>query len=136
MKGNAGFSETLTDVSAAMQKQKKTKNDIAVPMLLVSKYEKSTLEQFLKLYSGMETSASADYTNLGILDDKKLVFNGATVKNAIGYSGLNKAPSFQIAVSSFNGETTVTSLVRCSKTEKKKTDLILDTIAKEIESFS
>lgn len=119
-----------------MQKQKKTKNDIAGPMLLVSKYEKSTLEQFLKLYGGMNTSASADYTNLGVLDDKKLVFNGTTLKNAIGYSGLNKAPFFQIAVSSFKGETTVTSLVRCSKEEKAKADLILDTIVGEIESFS
>lgn len=56
-----------------MQKQKRTKNDIAGPLLLVSKYEKSSLEQFLNLYGGMETSASADYTNLGILDDKKKV---------------------------------------------------------------
>lgn len=136
MKDGAGFGETLSDASAAMQKQKKTKNDIAGPMLLVSKYEKSTLEQFLKLYGGMETSASADYTNLGVLDDKKLVFNGATVKNAIGYSGLNNAPNFQIAVSSFKGETTVTSLVRCGQKEKEKADLILDTIVKEIESFS
>lgn len=136
LKKDTSFDKTLTDASAIMQKQKMTKNDIAGPMLLVSKYEKSTLEQFLKLYGGMNTSASADYTNLGVLDDKKLVFNGTTVKNAIGYSGLNKAPSFQIAVSSFRGETTVTSLVRCSKEEKEKADLILDTIIREIESFS
>ncbi|MGM9681662.1 MAG: hypothetical protein ACI3XR_09180 [Eubacteriales bacterium] len=136
MKDGAGFGETLADASAVMQKQKKTKNDIAGPMLLVSKYEKSTLEQFLKLYGGMETSASADYTNLGVLDDQKLVFDGATVKNAIGYSGLNKAPSFQIAVSSFRGETTVTSLVRCGKEEKKKVDLLLDTVVEEIKSFA
>lgn len=135
LKENAAFGETLTDASAIMQKQKKTKNDIAGPMLLVSKYEKSSLEQFLKLYGSMNTSASADYTNLGILDAKKLVFNGAILKNAIGYSGLNKAPFFQIAVSSFMGETTITSLVRCGKEEKEKVGLILDTIVKEIKSF-
>lgn len=136
MKDGAAFGETLADASAVMQKQKKTKNDLAGPMLLVSKYEKSTLEQFLKLYGGMETSASADYTNLGVLDDKKLVFDGTTVKNAVGYSGLNKAPSFQIAVSSFRGETTISSLVRCGKGEKEKADLILDTVVREIESFT
>lgn len=135
MRENAAFSETLTDASAIIKKQKKTKNDIAGPMLLVSKYEKSSLEQFLKLYGSMDTSASADYTNLGILDAKKLVFDGATLKNAIGYSGLNKAPSFQIAVSSFMGETTITSLVRCGTEEKEKASLILDTIVKEIKSF-
>ncbi|MGN1450927.1 MAG: hypothetical protein ACI4XQ_02415, partial [Eubacteriales bacterium] len=136
VKDGAGFGETLYDASAAMQKQKKTKNDIAGPMLLVSKYGKSTLEQFLRLYGGMETSAFADYTNLGVLDDEQLVFEGAEVKNAVGYSGVNNAPNFQIAVSSFKGETTVTSLVRCGKAEKEKAGLILDTIVKEIESFA
>lgn len=119
-----------------MQKQKRTKNDIAGPLLLVSKYEKSSLEQFLNLYGGMETSASADYTNLGILDDKKLAFQGAVMKNAVGYSGLNKAPSFQIAVSTFRGETTVSSLVQCGEDEKKKVDRILDRIVTEITAFS
>ena len=136
MKDGAAFGETLADASALMQKQKKTKNDLAGPMLLVSKYEKSTLEQFLKLYGGMDTSASADYTNLGVLDDGKLAFDGTRLINAVGYSGLNKAPSFQIAVSSFRGETTLTSLVRCSQEEKKKADLIFDTMVREIESFS
>lgn len=135
LEDNATFSAALNDTSTLMQKQKQTKNDIAGPMLLVSKYEKSTLEQFLKLYGGMNTSASADYTNLGVLDEKKLVFDGAKVTNAVGYSGLNKAPSFQIAVSSFRGETTVTSLVRCSETEKQKADRILDALVAEIKSF-
>lgn len=129
------FGDMLKEASAIMQKQKKTKNDIAGPMLLVSKYEKSTLEEFLKLYGGMNTSASADYTNLGVLDDKKLAFDGTVLKNAIGYSVLNKAPFFQIAVSSFKGETTISSLVRCSKKEKEKVDCILDTIVREIEYF-
>lgn len=135
MKDNAGFGETLAAASACMQKQKQTKNDIAGPMLLVSKYEKSTLEAFLKLYGGMETSASADYTNLGIWDDKKLAFQGVGLKRVVGYSGLNKAPSFQIAVSSFRGETTISTLVRCGSAEKEKAERILDTVAGEIEAF-
>lgn len=88
------------------------------------------------MYGGMETSASADYTNLGILDDKKLAFQGAVMKNAVGYSGLNKAPSFQIAVSTFRGETTVSSLAQCGEDEKKKVDRILDRIVTEITAFS
>lgn len=130
------FGEMLKDASTIMQKQKMTKNDIAGPMLLVSKYEKSTLEEFLKLYGGMNTSASADYTNLGVLDDKRLAFEGAALKHAVGYSILNKAPCFQVAVSSFKGETTISSLVRCGKKEKEKAEWILDTIVREIEVFS
>ena len=77
-----------------MQKQKQTKNDIAGPMLLVKKYQNSSLRDFLKLYGGLDTGAFTDYTNLGVLDDERLRFSGATVKNAIGYSGVNKALVF------------------------------------------
>ncbi|MDE6585330.1 MAG: hypothetical protein K2K80_01450, partial [Clostridia bacterium] len=49
------FAESLTIVNRAMNKQKKSKNDIAGPTLLVSKYEKSSLDKFLKLYGGMNT---------------------------------------------------------------------------------
>ena len=83
----------------------------------------------------MDTSAFTDYTNLGVLDEKYLHFDGAPIKNAIGYSGLNKAPCFQIAISSFRGVTTIATLVRCSKEGKKKADLLMDTIILEIESF-
>lgn len=134
--GGEPFSKTLTAVSASMQKQKKTQNDIAGPMLLVSKYESSTLEGFLKLYGGMNTGAFTDYTNLGVLDNKRLRFNGTTIENAVGYSGLNKAPCFQIAVSSFKGETTISSLFQCAESEREKADLLMDAIVSEIQSFA
>jgi NRPS condensation-like uncharacterized protein len=130
------FSETLSSASINMQKQKRTKNDIAGPKLLVSKYERSTLEKFLKLYGGMDTSAFTDYTNLGVLDEKRLHFDGVTVKNAVGYSGLNKAPCFQIAVSSFKGETTISSLFQCSEDEKEKVDRLINAIVSEIQLFA
>ena len=130
------FAESLNVVSRAMCKQKQTKNDIAGPTLLVSKYEKSSLEKFLKLYGGMNTSAYTDYTNLGKLDESKLKFDGTTVVNAVGYSGLNKAPCFQIAVSSFKGKTTISSIFVCGESEYKKADLIMNTIIDEIKLFA
>ncbi len=129
------FAESLTIVNRAMKKQKQTKNDIAGPSLLVSKYEKSSLNKFLKLYGGMNTSAYSDYTNLGKLEESKLKFDGTTVLNAVGYSGLNKAPCFQIAVSSFKGETTISSMFVCGESERKKVDLLMNAIIEEIKSF-
>lgn len=128
------FAETLRDVSEKMRGQKLTKNDIAGPMLLVSKYEKSTLDKFLKTYGGMNTSPFSDYTNLGVLNENKLVFEGVTVKNAVGYGGLNKAPYFSVAISSFKGETTLSSMFLCGENEKKKAERLLDAIAEEIEA--
>ncbi len=130
------FAESLTAVNRAMNKQKQTKNDIAGPALLVSKYEKSPLNKFLSFYGGMNTGAYTDYTNLGKLDESKLKFDGTTVINAIGYSGLNKAPYFQIAVSSFKGETTVSSMFICGESERKKANLLMNAIVDEIQSFT
>ncbi|MDE5856603.1 MAG: hypothetical protein K2H06_06110 [Anaeroplasmataceae bacterium] len=129
------FSESLTKVSYAMNKQKKTKNDIAGPMLLVSKYEKSSLDKFLKLYGGMNTSAYTDYTNLGKLDENRLIFAGTTIKNAVGYSGLNKAPCFQIAISSYKGATTISSMFVCGETQANRAKELIRTIAEEIKAF-
>ena len=126
------FGDTLSKVSANMQKQKKTCNDIVGPMLLVSKYEKSSLEKFLKLYGNMDTSAFTDYTNLGILDDKRLIFDGVTVKNAVGYSVLSKSPCFQLAVSSFKGETTFSCLFQCSETAQKEAERLVEYVVSEL----
>lgn len=130
------FCETLSAVNANMQKQKKTRNDIADPALLVSKYEKSSLEDFMKLYGGMDTSEYTDYTNLGVLDEKRLLFKGTAVKTAVGYSGVSQAPCFQIAVSSFKGETTISSLFSCGESEREKALRIVDGIVSEIQSFA
>lgn len=127
-----GFTKTLAAVSKKMKKQKRTKNDIAGPMLLVSKYEKSTLEEFLNLYGNMNTSPFSDYTNLGILDDKRLRFNGIQITNAIGYSCLNKAPYCSIAISSFKGETTFSSMIYCCEREKEKVEQLIDRMVDEI----
>ena len=136
IKEGEAFRETLSKVTACMQKQKKTQNDIAGPMLLVSKYEKTSLADFLKLYGGMDTSAFTDYTNLGILDNKKLAFRGADIIKAVGFSGMSKAPYFQAAVSSFKGITTITSLFQCAESEKQKAETILDTMAAEIKMYA
>lgn len=136
LRRGADFAATLRDVSEAMARLKRTKNDIAGPMLLVSKYESSTLEQFLKLYGGMETSSFADLTNLGALDAERLAFDGVTLRSAVGYSVLNKAPCFQVAISSFRGETTLSSLVRCGEAERQKADRVLEVMARELESFA
>lgn len=133
---NEGFAESLCDVTRKMNKNKKSTNDVAGPMLLVSKYETTPLDKFLKIYGGMNTSPFTDYTNLGAIDEKKLVFNDLTVKNAVVYGGLNRAPYFSMAVSSFGGTTTLSGVFSCGETAKKEADLLLDKVASEIKSFA
>ncbi len=135
IKKGMSFAECLKETSRLMNEQKKSGNDIAGPMLLVEKYKKSTLEKFLKTYGGLNTSPFVDYTNLGKLDETRLNFDGAEVVNAVGYSGVQKAPYFQIAISSFKGVTTISSIVFCGENECKKVSALMDAVQSEIENF-
>lgn len=84
----------------------------------------------------MNTSPYTDYTNLGKLDENKLAFDGQAVKNAVGYGGLNKAPYFSVAVSSFRGATTVSSMFYAGENQAKKAEALLNGVANEILSFA
>lgn len=130
------FTKTLSAASAAMRKQKASGNDIAGPALLVRKYETTALEKFLKMYGGMSTSPFCDYSNLGVIDEKRLAFDGTQVINAVGYGGLQKAPYFMLAVSSWQGATTFSSIVQCGETEKEKIEGLFDVLVDEIKAFS
>ena len=132
---NESFEETLSKTHKFMQKQKSSKNDIAGPMLLVDKYNKSSLEKFLKLYGGLNTIEFTDYTNLGVLDVDKLTFDGKEAKIAIMYSGLQKPPCFQIAVSSYKGATTLSILLHGSESQKQIAEKIINQTSDEIISF-
>ena len=136
IKENYDFKMVLEKTSKIMKKLKRSKNDIAGPYLLVKKYNSTSLDKFLKLYGGMNTSAFTDYTNLGVIDSKKLTFNGVSLKNAIGFSGLSKAPNFQVAISTFDGETSIVSLFRCGKNEKDKVEMLLDKMLNVINDFA
>ena len=130
------FAKTLSAASAAMRKQKSSGNDIAGPALLVKKYETTALEKFLKMYGGMSTSPFCDYSNLGAIDEKRLTFAGTQVIDAAGYGGLQKAPYFMLAVSSWQGATTFSSIVQCGKTEKEKIERLFDAVIDEIKTFA
>lgn len=130
------FAKTLSSASAAMRRQKASGNDIAGPSLLVRKYETTALEKFLKMYGGMSTSPFCDYSNLGVIDEKRLTFAGTQVVGAAGYGGLQKAPYFMLAVSTWQGASTFSSIVQCGEAEKEKIERLFDVIIGEIKTFA
>lgn len=129
------FSETLACVARNTKAQKRTFNDIAGPMLLVDKYNGSPLEKFLRTYGGMNTSNAVEYTNLGVVDKNLLAFGDARPESVIGFSCLNKAPYFQLAVSSFDGETTLSALTVCNAEDKALIEDVLDSVCTEISGW-
>ncbi len=130
------FSATLKKVSRAMRRQKSSGNDIAGPTLLVKKYQSTSLEKFLKLYGGMNTSPYADYTNLGVLDEEKLMLGELHAINAVGYAGLQKAPYFMLAASTFRGALTLSAIVQCGTGGRVRAEALIAEVADQIGAFS
>ena len=84
----------------------------------------------------MKTSNYIEFTNLGVIDKDKIKFGNINAKKVIGYSCLNNSPFYQIALSSFDGSVTMSSLMRCSKENKMKIDKLFDEMSKIITGFS
>lgn len=136
IKDGESFADTLIKVSRIMRGQKQSGNDIAGPALLVKKYQSSTLEKFLKVYGNINTSPYCDYTNLGVLDEGKLSLGDIRAVNAVGYGGLQKAPYFMLAASTFRGKLTLSSIVMCGESQKTKVERLIDEVVNEICAFA
>ncbi|GKV62925.1 hypothetical protein LMRF06_1923 [Listeria monocytogenes] len=58
-----------------------------------------------KMYSIPKTS----FTNIGIIDEEKLVFEGSTLTDCFICGSLKYAPFFQVAATTFRGELTLST---------------------------
>lgn len=59
------------------------------------------------------------YTNIGILDESRLVFQGTKIQDAFLVTAVKHAPYFQLSATTWRGECTITSAY-CGTPEDKK----------------
>lgn len=95
------FDETVSKISREMKRKKST--DIGVngfvKLNLIFKLLNEKLSY--KLTKAALKNPMICMTNIGILDDKKLVFKGTKIENAFLCGSIKYRPHFQIALSSF-----------------------------------
>ncbi|WKY45391.1 hypothetical protein Q5O14_04695 [Eubacteriaceae bacterium ES2] len=106
---NENFTDTLMKISKEMNLKKTT--DIGlngfVQLSLIDKLLNN--EKSYKLVQEKLVNPSICMTNIGVIEDQKLVFNGTNIKSAFICGSIKYRPHFQMALSSFKNTITLSS---------------------------
>lgn len=95
------FDEALMSVKKVMDQQKGNLEPLKVYWDLEEVYQTLPLSEAKKRFPQIYSIPFNGMTNIGILDDKQLYFNGLRVEDALISGSIKYAPYFQIAVTTF-----------------------------------
>lgn len=135
IKKGESFDGILASVHAVMAKKKASKEDLTGPYLLIKQYEKSSLTDFCNRYNKLNISSTINYTNLGVIDEKRTYFEDNEVEEASIYVCPQYPPYFQLAISTFKNKVTLSSLIKGEGTQLSKLKLLLKRVEDELLAF-
>lgn len=126
------FDETLHKVTEQMNAQKSSTACMKLPMLLNILYHIVPLRILMKKFSNMRMTPFITYTNLGVIDEKRLCFGSHTVENAYITTAIKKNPYFQLSVSTFKCSCTLSTSLFATEEDMTLVKEILDNIKNEL----
>lgn len=132
---NETFRGTLRKVSEQMYAQKESCGCLKGPMLYHIMFHSLPFPFIQKIFNRVSPVPITSYTNLGILDDSKLLFGNHKIADAFISTAVKNAPSFQLSASTYKGSCTLTSSFYGAKGNKKIIDHFLTEVKNQLESF-
>jgi len=121
---NKELKDILNDVQNEMKKQKQ-RNEYFYKLIMLHKvYKILPLSILKRILLKTYLIPPVSYTNIGIIDEKKLLFEDSKISTCYITNSYRKFPSFQMAISTYNNICTLSSNIIGSKENSK--------IAKEI----
>ncbi|MDP4095037.1 MAG: condensation domain-containing protein [Bacillota bacterium] len=129
---NELFAETLNKVSSQMKIQKS--DDSCLKSIITLEFAFTILPFFIvkKLFFKVFTIPVVSYTNLGIIDNRSLSFDGIETADAYMTGAVKYNPYFQIAVSTYNGKCTLSCNMYGTDNDKKRMEQLLSDVKKEL----
>lgn len=132
---NEPFDVTLLSVSMQMQAQKNSLACLKGPMFLDMSNRLLPYSLFRKAFFRVFYIPVISYTNLGILDRKRLRFGNAETADALLATAVKHAPSFQVSVSTFEGRCTLSSCADYREEDRGVAVEFLEKMAGELEGL-
>lgn len=126
------LSELLSRVAAQMRAQKESDACLKGPILLDSLSRRLGLKGLEKLFFKVADVPEISYSNLGVIDDERLVFGNLGVTDAFIATALKRAPSFQMSLSTFRGVCTMTSCLYADVHDAQLADSLLEAVRGEL----
>lgn len=127
------FRETLKRVSAQMSAQKGNRNCLKGPILLDLLFTVLPYSSAKKVFDRYFTIPVISFTNLGVLDWKRLDFGNGKIADAYLATAVKHPPSFQVSVSSFGGCCTLCSSLYATEKNRRIAEDFLDGMISELE---
>lgn len=103
---SSSFTEIVRTVHQAMQDNKARYQCLSSVKALVNNYDQYSLAKLQQICEDNYHVRAISYTNFGIIDQQKFHFAGGSVKEFNMLGSYRRAPMFQVAVSTYNGQIT------------------------------
>jgi len=115
------FENILARVSLQMRKQKDSNDCLKEPELFHILYHLMPRGLLKKLFFRIAPVPVLSYSNLGMLDEKKLMFKGTDILNAFISTAVKPVPYFQLSISTYKD---ICTLSCCTMAKGKDRDMI------------
>lgn len=112
------FEEVLKEVHSIMTIEKQNENCLKSVKMLNSFFSVLPKRLASWIIKKVISNPPIAFTNLGIIDESRLNFNGIETEDCFITGSMKVAPNFQVAVSTFQGEVTV-GVNMCVSNEEK-----------------
>ncbi len=126
------FVDTLAMVHLEMEMQKSRNMCLSGIKLLHCAEKLIPVRKLKKVIRAVYPLPSVSYTNFGVIDEKKLFFQGYEVRNCFLTGSYRLPPDFQISVSTYEENCTLNCTLIGSKTNQRFSEDVLEQVRNEI----
>lgn len=126
------FEQMLKAVNKSMDMQKKSYDCMNQVYLLNLIYNRLPFMISKRIIKKVLKNPPIAFTNLGIIDDKKLYFSGSDIKKCFITGSIKYVPNFQVAVSTFKADVTVSINLKVKSSEEDKINKFIKCFINEI----
>lgn len=128
------FDQTLDKVKRAMDQEKASTSCLKSITLLEKVFDTLPYKTAKKIVDKSFSNAPIAFTNIGVLDKSRLTFGRAKINQAYMTGSIKYAPYFQLAVSTFDDQATLSVNLYGAQSDRNKVSRFLDGIVHELQS--
>jgi len=128
------FGDTLRKVSDQMQAQKTSGECLKEPMQFHILYHTLPFKTVRKIFYRVSSIPVTSYTNLGVLDERRLRFGENIVDDAFISTAVKKVPYFQLSISTYKGRCTLTSSMFGTEEDRTVINGVFNRIINELKN--
>lgn len=128
------FNQTLDKVKRVMDKEKSSTSCLKSITLLEKVFDILPYKTAKKIVDKSFSNAPIAFTNIGVLDKSRLTFGRTEIAQAYMTGSIKYAPYFQLAVSTFDNQVTLSVNLYGTQSDKNTVSLFFDNIIHELQS--